>query len=307
MSSWGHGPARNRRRRPALRSSAGAIRSRRRTAAGVLAVVLGLVLTACGSSSSQSHQPSIVIPPPTTTAATTPSYYNSPINTSGASSSNDSDSSTASPTDLSSIGSFTVSSTGATVTTNLSVGQPLSNSAGTPPADVLTGCNWNYTATIAQSVYIHGQLSITYTGSLAEAINIPGPALVNLSDQLQYGGSIASYVGIQAPDGSWASCTSTWGYVLQPGSTVTADFWIEYLVLSNAHPSLTSADKEPLAIDFHAQDTDQASDPNAIIKVSGPGAAHCGDDKTPTLLLYSTPPYTFTTSDGSQSGSCTAG
>jgi hypothetical protein len=79
--------------------------------------------------------------------------------------------------------------------------------------------------------------------------------------------------------------------------------WINYPVLSNAHPTFTAAQQAPLAIQFAAGGT--------VSSASGPQAAKCaidGNDSTPTLLLYSTPPYKFQAEDinsNKHPGSCT--
>jgi hypothetical protein len=102
---------------------------------------------------------------------------------------------------------------------------------------VLEACNWNYTTTIAQAVFIHGSLTISYTGSLPQNVFINQPSLLVLTHRLLFGAGQKGGVGIQGPDGSWNSCGSghDWSYVLQPSSSVTADMWINYPVLSNAH------------------------------------------------------------------------
>lgn len=61
-----------------------------------------------------------------------------------------------------------------------------------------------------------------------------------LTHKLLFGAGQEGSVGIQGPDGNWNSCGTghDWSYVMQPGSTITADMWINYQVLSNAHPHL---------------------------------------------------------------------
>jgi hypothetical protein len=78
--------------------------------------------------------------------------------------------------------------------------------------------------------------------------------------------------------------------------------WINYPILSNAHPTFSSSQQAPLAIQFAAGGT--------VTSVSGPHAATCTLDQasTPTLLLYSTPPYRFRAQDlnsNNHTGSCT--
>jgi hypothetical protein len=156
---------------------------------------------------------------------------------------------------------------------------------------------------MAKAVFIHGSLTISYQGSIAEAVRIDTPSLLNLANMLKLGGGYVGAMGIQGPDGTWNTCggnSAAWAYTLQPHSTVTADMWIDYGILSNSHPTFTTADQQPLAITFAAYASDPNSSDTGTLTASGPGAAYCtidSDQRIPTLLLYKTPPYNLHATD----------
>lgn len=290
-------------------------RSRARRWGTALAVAgIGILLTACGSNG-RPAQPSIAIPS-TTTPASSPSTESSPPQTGSATPSIAPSVTNSDGTGYAAIGSFTVTSPGARVTTNVEVGQPIPGSTGTPPADVMTSCHWDTSDTVAQAVFIPGRLTVHYTGSIAESVTIPSPSLVDLPATLEGFESVSADIAIQAQDGSWMYCNGDtahpWGYIMQPGDTLTAAFWINDPALSNAHPRFTTADEDKLGLRFAALGSDQVTGSAVQATVSGPGAANCAAQAdstgTPTLLLYRTPPYRYSATAGGQSyqGECTA-
>lgn len=274
---------------------------------------IGILLTACGSGGSR-DQPSIVIPGTITSTSNT-ATENSPLQTGSPAASVVPTATSSDATGYSAIGSFTVTSPGARITTNVEVGQPIPGSTGTPPADVMASCHWDTSGTAAQAVFIPGRLTVHYTGSIAESVTIPGPSLVDLPATLQGFAAVLADVAIQAQDGSWMNCNGDtahpWGYIMQPGDTLTAAFWINDPALSNAHPHFTTTDEDKLGLRFAALGSDQITGSAVQVTVSGPGAANCsgeGDSNgTPTLLLYRTPPYRYSAVAGGQSyqGECT--
>jgi len=265
-----------------------------------IALVLGLLLSSCHSSASPTSAPE-----PTdafTTYGTSPQAdTTSPIDT-GSPTTGDS-----STNPLTHVGRLTVTTTGSSVTTDLSVAPATPSTAAQPPADVMAACNWSYAPTLAQSVFIHGSVTIQYNGKLPEEVTIASPSLIDLKTGflLDFG------VALQGTDGSWGNCGG-FGTTLQPGQTVTTEMWIDYKLLSNTHPTFSPADVEGLALQSGAVDADQAGPGygNTTTASNGPGAANCGvegGDPKATLLLYGAPPFSYTAQNetGTQlRGSC---
>ena len=155
---------------------------------------------------------------------------------------------------LTTIGTVTKSdAAGTSLTVTYALGSLLTDQAtGNPPPGVLTAlqaCNHDTTTVIDRSVYVPGQLTITYKGDLpgtmainpeADTLGYPTPG----TDPLTSGGPApVEQVDV---DGSWicAGITTTRDNVLsmQNGQSVVLTVWLVADVLTDTRPTVTTTD-----------------------------------------------------------------
>ncbi len=84
---------------------------------------------------------------------------------------------------------------------------------------------------------------------------------------------------------------------MQPGQSVTVAWWADLDVISNTHPTFTTAEQTALYLRFHAYSVDQGVNPT--LTTTGSGAANCdpSGNSPDILLLYAQPPQTYHAKD----------
>jgi hypothetical protein len=162
---------------------------------------------------------------------------------------------------------------------------------GGPPADALDSCGWGGTLAVSSAVYVHGTLTLTYTGAVPDIVTfgLGGVGVIGVQDgtPLQVDGG--NRIAIQGSDGSWGECSQTpWLETLNPGQTLTLDMWANLSIIGNSHPTFTAADRKSMIVTVAARGADQGG-AGVTAALTGPGAVDCGGLRG--FLLYSTPPY----------------
>jgi hypothetical protein len=77
-----------------------------------------------------------------------------------------------------------------------------------PPQEVLDACNFDNSTTQQESIFIPGQVTISYTGSsVPDALLVDGSNLVTSTDA---GTPFDGFAALKGPDGTW-SCTDDVG------------------------------------------------------------------------------------------------
>jgi len=161
------------------------------------------------------------------------------------------------------------------------VDQPIGSGGSGPPEEALQACNANYSITRAHSVYVRGKFVAT---------NEQGqfPQVLGLQSVSPVGGYIAwgpSTIAIE-DDGYWTCGGSS--YTLDPGESVSEDFWLLIPALDEQNPVVTEDMKKSWSMDI------PVGTPITRTTPSGPGAVNCdsykGDD---LLMLYGRPPFSL--------------
>lgn len=175
---------------------------------------------------------------------------------------------------------------GTTFSNRYRVGPLLYSSEATPPEEVLEACNLNYPTELATSVFVRGQLTMTYQeGSLPTEVGL-GSAESIVGDE--YGeGALNSAVAFRT-GGEWL-CRTQLSFEFQPGESQTLPIWIIVpQVLSNAQPRLPASVYNKWY--FSLVRPHFATDPiEPKLTAHGPGAELCNEEygvKEELLFLY---------------------
>ena len=168
---------------------------------------------------------------------------------------------------------------GGSVTGRYSVGLPVTFSdPGAPPTGVLDACGLDSSTATDTSVYVPGEITVTYSGTIPMAIPVAAGDITALSVR-----RVDQAVG--GNDGSWICSGPVSGndtvltYNLSPGQSITRPIWVLLTeVLTNDAPNFVPSQHFDIAFTGSGIGTPGPGIGATINSATGPHAMSCDED-----------------------------
>jgi hypothetical protein len=258
-------------------------------------VVVGVGLCGCGGSGATTTSSDVFTGASQTTVSTSDGTVSTPTTPTTA---------TTQIPGLKDVGTITASGNGTTLREQISMGPIGYGAAAEPPQDALAPCGANFQdpSQNLQDGFAHGTITFNYSqGRLPLNATLDGSQAVKSFGDQNVSGILILHQSDGWECGNAGSPGSVYSFTLQPGQTVTDEFWIDLpSVVTNAQATLPQSELNTLVFDAFPL-LDQTTNTTAA---TGPDAIDCGNG--PQLMPFAQAPP-FTAGPAGSTTTCKAG